>query len=97
MVAALGLLAASIAPTRFQYVAREPLLFHYTEELILTEKAAKDQGQEDAIDALVFLKRELAHRFAVRQREWNRAARARIGHTTYAPADAEFHTAAGIR
>jgi hypothetical protein len=65
MFAALCLLAASIAPTRFRYISREPLLFHYTQDLIRAEQAAKDQGQEDALDALDLLKNELAHQFAV--------------------------------
>jgi hypothetical protein len=65
MFVALLLLAASIAPTRFRYISREPLLFHYTEDLIRAERAARDQGETDAIDALVLLKGELAHQYAV--------------------------------
>jgi hypothetical protein len=65
MFVALCLLAACIAPTRFRYVSREPALFRYTEDLIRAEQASKNQGLEDAFDALGVLKRELAHQFAV--------------------------------
>jgi hypothetical protein len=65
MFAALCLLAACIAPARFRYVSREPLLLRYTDALIRAEQAPENQGRDDRVDALAILKRELAHQFSV--------------------------------
>jgi hypothetical protein len=65
MVAALALLAACIAPTRFRYVSKEPLLLRYTDELIAAEQAPENQVRVAPVDALAVLKRELAHQYAV--------------------------------
>jgi hypothetical protein len=65
MLTALCLLATCIAPARFRYVSREPLLLHYTEELIRAEQTPENQGRDDPLDALAVLKRELAHQFSV--------------------------------
>lgn len=65
MFAALSLLAACIAPTRFLYVSKEPLLLRYTDELIAVEQAPENQARVAPVDALAVLKRELAHQYAV--------------------------------
>src|SRR4051794_23367219 len=65
MFTALCLLAACIAPSRFRYISREPLLLQYMDELIRIERAPENQGLDDPLDALATLKRELAHQFSV--------------------------------
>jgi hypothetical protein len=65
MFAALILLAACIAPARFRYLAREPLILDYAEDLIRTEQDRHDERRMDQFDALSALKRELAHQYAV--------------------------------
>jgi hypothetical protein len=62
---ALCLLAACIAPVRFLRISREPLLLRYTDELIDVERMPENQGQDEPLDALATLKRELAHQFSL--------------------------------
>jgi hypothetical protein len=62
---ALALLAACIAPVKFRYLSREPLLLRFTDELIEAEQASKAQSQTVPLDALALLKRELAHQYSV--------------------------------
>jgi hypothetical protein len=64
MFAALCLLAACIAPARFRYILREPLLLRYADDLIRAEQAPENQDLDDPVDALATLKRELARQFA---------------------------------
>jgi hypothetical protein len=65
LATALVLLAACIAPVRFRYLSREPLLLRFTDELIEAEQASKTQNQALPLDALALLKRELAHQYSV--------------------------------
>ena len=65
MFGALCLLAASIAPVRFEYVSPGPILLRYAEGLIREEQLAQSRGLDDAVDATALLKRKLAHQYAV--------------------------------
>lgn len=63
-LASLWFLAASIYPQKFDYIAREPLLLTYAQDLIRDEQAPANQGQPDPFSALVTLKTELARQYA---------------------------------
>jgi hypothetical protein len=61
---ALGFLAASIYPAKFDYVAREPALLDYANRLIQQEEGAENADQDNPFSALVTLKREIARQYA---------------------------------
>ena len=60
----LWFLAASIYPQKFDYVAREPALLTYAQDLIRDEQDQANQNQLDPFSALVTLKTELARQYA---------------------------------
>lgn len=65
MLTALALLVACIKPAKFRYIAREPELFHYAEDLIGAQRAAIDAGNADPPIALEILQKELSIQYAV--------------------------------
>jgi hypothetical protein len=65
LTAALVLLAACIAPVRFRYLSKEPLLLRYTEDLIAAEQAPENQSYAEPLKALPSLKLELARQYSV--------------------------------
>ncbi len=65
MLIALSLLAASIKHAKFQYIAREPLLFRYAEDLIAAERAAVAAGDPMPPIALEILQKQLSIQYAV--------------------------------
>ena len=64
-IVALGFLAASIYPAKFDYVAKEPALLQYASDLIQDEQAPENLAQEDPFSALVTLKSDLSRQYAV--------------------------------
>lgn len=56
--------AASIYPQKFDYVAREPALLTYAQDLIRDEQDQANQNQSDPFSALVMLKTKLARQYA---------------------------------
>jgi len=64
-VAALSVLAASIYPARFNYIARDTKLLEYALVLIKDEREPANLAQADPMDALVTLKGTLARQYAV--------------------------------
>ena len=64
MFGTLCLLIACIAPRRFSYISREPLLLKFTEDLIAFERTAGPPLDDGSRDALSLLKQELARQFA---------------------------------
>jgi hypothetical protein len=65
LIAALLLLAACIAPVRFRYLSREPLLLRYTEDLIAFEQVGDNQTTAYPARASGILKHELARQYSV--------------------------------
>jgi hypothetical protein len=65
MLTALVLLALCIKPAKFQYAAREPLVFRYAEDLIAAEDAALAAGNSNPPIALESLQKQMAIQFAV--------------------------------
>jgi hypothetical protein len=61
---ALGFLAVSIFPRRFEYIAREPDLLAYAHDLIAYEANPANQAQPQPVSALLTLKLELADQYA---------------------------------
>jgi len=61
---ALGFLAVSIYPAKFDYVASEPRLLAYAHALIRDEQTPRNQKRGDAVSALVTLKGEIARQYA---------------------------------
>jgi hypothetical protein len=64
-IIALGFLAASIYPAKFDYVAKEPALLQYAWDLIRNEQAPENLAQKDPFSALVTLKGDLSRQYAV--------------------------------
>lgn len=65
MLTALFLLAICIKPAKFQYIAREPQLFHYAEDLIAAERTAVAAGNPNPPMALESLQKQLSIQYAV--------------------------------
>jgi hypothetical protein len=65
MLTALVLLAVCIKPAKFQYIAREPLLFHYAEDLMAAERAAVAAGSANPPNALEGLQKQMSLQYAV--------------------------------
>jgi len=65
VLTALALLVTCIKHARFQYIAREPALFRYAEDLIAAERAAIAAGNANPPIALEILQRELSIQYAV--------------------------------
>jgi hypothetical protein len=65
MLTALALLAMCIKPAKFQYIAREPLLFRYAEDLIAAERAADAAGNANPPTAIESLQKQMAIQYAV--------------------------------
>lgn len=61
---ALWLLALSVHPDKFNYVATEVSLLDYTEQLIRDEQELARQGSGDPFSAIVVLKTSLARQYA---------------------------------
>ncbi|HEY4249631.1 MAG TPA: hypothetical protein VGM87_00440 [Roseomonas sp.] len=62
---ALGFLAASISPAKFNYVAPEPELLTYAKGLIEDEEASRAPPAVAPINALIILKTALAEQYAI--------------------------------
>jgi len=65
VLTALGLLAVCIRHARFRYIAREPELFHYAEDLVAAERAAIAAGNANPPNALEILQKELSIQYAI--------------------------------
>ena len=63
-LASISFLAASIYPRTFDYIAREPALLSFAEDLIRVEQVHKSQDQGDPFSALVTLKTDIARQYA---------------------------------
>jgi hypothetical protein len=57
-------LAASIYPQKFDYIAKEPALLTYAQDLIKDEQESGPQTHDDPFSALVTIKTELARQYA---------------------------------
>lgn len=64
-VVALSVLAASIYPARFNYIARDTKLLEYALVLIKDERDPANLAQADPMNALITLKSTLARQYAV--------------------------------